>query len=350
VNLLITGGTGFIGSHTCLLLLERGYDLVIYDSFINSSEKVLGRLETILKFNHDYFYKRVRVIKGDMRDKKKLRELFSFFESKGNSIKGVLHFAGLKSVSESVINPLEYWDVNFSGTKNLLCSMNEFNCKTLIFSSSATIYGSTSSDKIKEDHLIYPINPYGKTKAAVENLLTDLHKSDDKWAIALLRYFNPVGAHTSGMIGEYALGKPNNLFPLINNVASRRIKKINVFGADWPTKDGTCVRDYIHVKDVAEAHYYALNYMLRRQKSDLLKLNLGTGKGHSVLEVLSSFTKVIGNKIPYEIVERRPGDNAISIADPSLAKDILGWEAKNSLFNMCRDSWNWHKNNPKGYY
>ena len=350
MNLLITGGTGFIGSHTCLLLLERGYDLIIYDSFINSSEKVLGRIGTILKFDHDYFYKRVKVIKGDIRDKKKLRELFSFFKAKGNSIKGVLHFAGLKSVSESVINPLEYWDVNLSGTRNLLSSMNEFNCKTLLFSSSATIYGSTTSDRINEDHLINPINPYGKTKAAVENLLTDLYKSDNKWSIASLRYFNPVGAHSSGLIGEDPLGIPNNLFPFISNVAAGRIKKLKVFGSNWPTPDGTGVRDYIHVSDIAKGHFDAFNYLLQRKKGKLLKINLGTGKGYSVLEVINTFNNVIGNEIPYEIVDRRSGDNAISIADPSLAKNILGWEAKNSLFDMCRDSWNWQTKNPNGYY
>jgi len=349
VNLLITGGTGFIGSHTCLLLLDRGYDLVLYDSFINSSEKVLGRLGTILKFDHDYFYKRVRVIRGDIRDKKKLREVFASFESKGNSIKGVLHFAGLKSVSESLINPLEYWDVNLSGTNNLLYSMNEFNCKTLLFSSSATIYGATSSDKISEDHIINPTNPYGKTKAAVENLLTDLYESDNKWSIASLRYFNPVGAHSSGLIGEDPLGIPNNLFPLISNVAAGKIKNLKVFGSNWPTSDGTGVRDYIHVNDIAKGHFDAFNYLLQRKKGKPLKINLGTGKGHSVLEVISTFNKVIGSKIPYEIVGRRSGDNAISIADPSLAKNILGWEAKNSLFDMCRDSWNWQKNNPQGY-
>ena len=349
MNLLITGGTGFIGSHTSLLLLERGYDLVIYDSFINSSEKVIERLRTILKFDSDYFDKRVSVIKGDIRDKKKLRNIFSFFEANGKSIKAVLHFAGLKSVSESMVNPLEYWDVNLTGTKNLLYSMNEFNCKTLLFSSSATIYGAASSEKINEEHLIKPTNPYGKTKAAVENLLTDLSKSDDEWLIATLRYFNPVGAHSSGLIGEDPLGIPNNLFPLIGKVAAGRIKKLKVFGSDWPTSDGTGVRDYIHVKDIAEGHFNAFKYLMEGKARKLLKLNLGTGRGHSVLEVLNTYSKVIGNKIPYEIVARRSGDNAISVADASLAKNILGWEAKKSLIDMCRDSWNWQKNNPKGY-
>jgi len=349
VNLLITGGTGFIGSHTCLLLLDKGYDLVIYDSFINSSEKVIDRLRTILKFNDDYFDKRVSIIKGDIRDKKKLIEIFSSFQSNGKSIKGVLHFAGLKSVSDSLINPLEYWDVNLSGTKNLLYSMNEFNCKTLLFSSSATIYGSTSSGKINEDHLIKPINPYGKTKAAVENLLSDLSKSDDQWSIATLRYFNPVGAHISGLIGEDPVGIPNNLFPLIGKVAAGKIKKLKVFGSDWPTTDGTGVRDYIHVEDIAEGHFETFKYLLEGKEKRLLKLNLGTGKGYSVLEVLSTYSKVIGKKIPYEIVSRRSGDNAISVADASLAKNILGWEAKKSLIDMCRDSWNWQKNYHKIY-
>ena len=349
MNLLITGGTGFIGSHTCLLLLSQGYNLIIYDSFVNSSIKVLDRLRIILNFENNYFANRISVIQGDIRDKKKLRELFSFFESKGKSIKGVLHFAGLKSVSESMINPLEYWDVNLSGTKNLLFAMNEFNCKTFVFSSSATIYGSKSSCKISEHDSINPLNPYGKTKAAVENLLTDLYKSDKKWSIASLRYFNPVGAHSSGLIGEDPLGVPNNLFPYISQVASGKIKRLKVFGSNWPTTDGTGVRDYVHVSDLAEGHIIALKYLLNNNDANILKLNLGSGKGHSVLEVINTYSNVIGRDIPYDIVDRRIGDNAISVADPSLANETLGWKTQKSLFEMCKDSWNWQRNNPKGY-
>tara|TARA_Y100001978_G_scaffold195559_1_gene203982 strand:+ start:1550 stop:2602 length:1053 start_codon:yes stop_codon:yes gene_type:complete len=349
VNLLITGGTGFIGSHTCLLLLAQGYNLVIYDSFINSSAKVIDRLGIILKLNHDDLFKRITLIKGDIRDKKKLIELFSSSESKGKSIKGVLHFAGLKSVSESVINPLEYWDVNLSGTKNLLKVMNQFNCKILVFSSSATIYAPKSNGFINEEYEINPINPYGKTKAAVEDLLADLYRSDNKWAIASLRYFNPVGAHQSGMIGEDPFGIPNNLFPFISQVAAGKLKKLKVYGSNWPTIDGTGVRDYVHVIDLADGHICALNYLLNNKDRNFLKLNLGSGKGYSVLEVISAYSNVIGRSIPYEIVDRRKGDNAFSVADPTLAKDTLGWKTKKLLFDMCRDSWNWQKNNPQGY-
>ena len=349
MNLLITGGTGFIGSHTCLLLLAQGYDLVIFDSFVNSSAKVLDRLGIILKFNNDYLFKRITLIRGDIRDKKKLIELFSSFESKGKSINGVLHFAGLKSVSDSVINPLEYCDVNLSGTKNLLQVMNQFNCKIFVFSSSATIYAPKLNGYINEEHEINPMNPYGRTKAAVEYLLADLYSSDNTWSIASLRYFNPVGAHHSGMIGEDPFGIPNNLFPFISQVAAGRLDKLRIYGSNWPTFDGTGVRDYVHVIDLADGHICALNYLLNNKVRNFIKLNLGSGKGYSVLEVINTYSNVIGRSIPYEIVDRRLGDNAFSVADPSLAKDILGWETKKSLIDMCKDSWNWQKNNPQGY-
>ena len=350
MNLLITGGAGFIGSHTSLLLLEKGFNLVIYDSFHNSSERVFKRFGKILKCDETYLSKRIKVIKGDMRDKKLLDEVFNDFLSSGEPISAVLHFAGLKSVSESVKNPISYWDVNLLGTKNLIEVMAKHECYRLVFSSSATIYGLTNSQKINEDHHINPLNPYGHTKAAVEDLLTDLYNSNNKWSLAILRYFNPVGAHSSGEIGEDPFGIPNNLFPFICQVAVGRLDKLLVFGNDWPTLDGTGVRDYIHVIDLAEGHLYALKNLLEDNFKKIIKLNLGSGKGHSVLEVIKTFNEVTGVNIPYEITNRRSGDTAITVANPSLSKKILGWETKRSLFEMCRDSWNWQTKNPNGYY
>ena len=350
MNLLITGGAGFIGSHTSLLLLEEGFNLVIYDSFHNSSDKVFERFRKILKCDETYLSKRIKVIKGDIRDKKLLDEVFNNYLSSGEPISAVLHFAGLKSVSESVKNPISYWDVNLLGTKNLIEVMAKNECYKLVFSSSATIYGSTNSQKIKEDHHINPYNPYGHTKAAVEDLLTDLYNANNKWSLAILRYFNPVGAHSSGEIGEDPFGIPNNLFPFICQVAVGRLDKLLVFGNDWPTLDGTGVRDYIHVIDLAEGHLSALKNLFESNNKRILKLNLGSGKGHSVLEIIKTFSQVTGVNIPYSITKRRKGDTAITVADASLSKNILGWETKRSLFEMCRDSWNWQTKNPNGYH
>ena len=320
MNLLITGGAGFIGSHTSLLLLEEGFNLVIYDSFHNSSEKVFERFRKILKCDETYLSKRIKVIKGDIRDKKLLDEVFNNFLSSGEPISAVLHFAGLKSVSESVKNPISYWDVNLLGTKNLIEVMAKHDCYKLVFSSSATIYGSTNAQKINEDHHINPHNPYGHTKAGVENLLTDLCNSNNKWSLAILRYFNPVGAHPSGQIGEDPFGIPNNLFPFICQVAVGRLDKLLIFGNDWPTSDGTGVRDYIHIIDLAEGHLCALKNLFENNNNRILKLNLGSGKGHSVLEVIKTFNEVTGVNIPYSITKRRRGDIAITVADPSLSK------------------------------
>ena len=348
MKLLVTGGAGFIGSHTSLLLLEEGYDLVIYDSFHNSSKKVFKRFEKILGCDEAYLSTRIKVIEGDIRDKNSLDEVFNYYSSSGDSITAVLHFAGLKSVSESVIKPIDYWDVNLFGTKNLIEVMAKYECYKLVFSSSATVYGSTSSSKITEDHNINPQNPYGHTKAAVESFLTNLYNSNEKWSFAILRYFNPVGAHSSGQIGEDPFGVPNNLFPFISQVAIGRLEKLLVFGNDWPTTDGTGIRDYIHVIDLAEGHISALEKLLE-SKNIILKLNLGSGKGHSVLDVIKTFSKVTGVDIPYEISNRRSGDTGQNVADPSLSKKTLGWETKRTLFEMCRDSWNWQTKNPNGY-
>ena len=350
MNLLVTGGAGFIGSHTSLLLLQEGYDLVIYDSFLNSSQKVFKRFEKILDWDQTYLNKRIKVIKGDIRDKNLLDEIFRNYSLSSNPISAVLHFAGLKSVSESVIKPIAYWDVNLFGTKNLIEVMTKYNCYKLVFSSSATIYGTTDSAKINEDHEIKPHNPYGHTKAAVEDFLTDLYNSNNKWSFAILRYFNPVGAHSSGQIGEDPFGVPNNLFPFISQVAVGRLEILQIFGNDWPTADGTGIRDYIHVVDLAEGHLSALKKLLDNNNKQILKLNLGSGKGHSVLEVVKIFGKVTGVDIPFEIINRRSGDTAKSVANPSLSKKILGWETKRSLYEMCKDSWNWQTKNPNGYY
>ena len=348
MKLLVTGGAGFIGSHTSLLLLEEGYYLVIYDSFHNSSKKVFKRFEKILGCDEAYLSTRIKVIEGDIRDKNSLDEVFNYYSSSGDSITAVLHFAGLKSVSESVIKPIDYWDVNLFGTRNLIEVMAKYECYKLVFSSSATVYGSTSSSKITEDHNINPQNPYGHTKAAVESFLTDLYNSNDKWSFAILRYFNPVGAHSSGQIGEDPFGVPNNLFPFISQVAIGRLEKLMVFGNDWPTTDGTGIRDYIHIIDLAQGHISALEKLLESKKI-ILKLNLGSGKGHSVLDVIKTFSKVTGVDIPYEISNRRSGDTGQNVADPSLSKKTLGWETKRTLFEMCRDSWNWQTKNPNGY-
>ncbi len=347
-RVLITGGAGFIGSHTIAALLEAGYDLVVIDSFVNSSELALQRVMEIASLDAKNTSNRLEVTRGDIREKSTLEKLFINAKRQGRPLDAVIHFAGLKSVRESVQYPLNYWDVNVNGTCCLLAMMQKYNCRSLIFSSSATIYGDVSAVPISESELISPINPYGNTKAAVEQILLDLSRSDADWKITSLRYFNPVGAHPSGRIGECPLGSPNNLFPLVSDVASGRKKILRVYGGDWPTPDKTCIRDYIHVMDLAEGHLAALNHLIA-ERTNFLVLNLGSGIGHSVLEVVNEFEKSTKTEIPYEIVDRRIGDTAITVADPQKAKKILGWETKKSLGNMCIDTWRWQKENPNGY-
>ena len=346
-KILVTGGAGFIGSHTCLLLLEKGYEIIVLDSFVNSDKKSIAR---VIELNRKKFQNAgfIKLICGDIRDEKVLDKIFAESEL-DKPIEAVIHFAGLKAVKESVMNPLIYWDVNVNGSIKLFSVMKKFNCRTIVFSSSATIYGISDDKPISETATINPTNPYGNTKASIELLLNNIFKSDSKsWRIANLRYFNPIGAHQSGLIGESPVGIPNNLFPYITQVASSKIARLNIFGNNWPTIDGTGVRDYIHVMDLAEGHIAALDFLLG-SKAQIINLNLGTGKGTSVLELIKCFEAVNNIKIPYNIVARREGDIGTVIADNSLALSSLNWSPKRSLEEMCLDGWKWQKLNPKGY-
>ena len=341
-RLLITGGAGFIGSHTCVVLLEAGHELVVLDSFANSSPVALDRVSELAG-------RPVQLVEGDVRDAAMLDRLFADATTSSQPIEAVIHFAGLKAVGESVADPLSYWDVNLSGSRALLAAMDAHGCRTLVFSSSATLYGYPETVPISESAPIQPINPYGHSKAAVEQLLRDVVASaPDQWGIASLRYFNPVGAHPSGRMGEDPNGIPNNLFPFVSQVAIGRREQLEVFGGDWPTPDGSGVRDYIHVMDLAEGHLAALNYLMA-EPSQLLEVNLGSGQGHSVLDVVKAFEAASGCSVPYSVVARRAGDAAITVADPSLAAKRLGWQTKRSLADMCRDGWAWQSANPNGY-
>ncbi|MCI7804597.1 MAG: UDP-glucose 4-epimerase GalE [Oscillospiraceae bacterium] len=333
-KILVTGGAGFIGSHTCVELLESGYEVIIMDNLCNSKEESVNRIEQITG-------KKVKFYKTDMLDLDGIAEIFE-----KNEISAVIHFAGLKAVGESVEKPLEYYHNNITGTINLLRVMKRYGCKTIVFSSSATVYGVNNQAPYTEDMPTSATNPYGYTKVMIEQILKDLTVPDDEWSVAALRYFNPIGAHKSGLIGEDPNGIPNNLVPYIAQVASGRLEKLKVFGNDYDTPDGTGVRDYIHVVDLAKGHISALKYALDHK--GFTPVNLGTGKGSSVLDVVKAYEKASGKEIPVEITERRAGDIATSYADTSLAKKLLGWEAELDLDDMCRDSWNFTVNNPEG--
>lgn len=334
--LLITGGAGFIGSHLCVLLLQLGHRLVVLDDFSNSSPEALRRVEELAGAP-------LQLIKGDIRDPAALERAFS-----AAAIEAVIHLAGCKAVGESVADPLRYWDVNVGGSVRLLAAMRQAGCRTIVFSSSATLYGFTSVVPIPESAPVAPVNPYGETKAAVERLLADVAASEPGWRVALLRYFNPCGAHPSGRIGEDPGGLPNNLFPFVSQVAIGRWPFLRVFGGDWPTVDGTGVRDYIHVMDLADGHRAALEVLLA-EAPQRLTLNLGSGEGHSVLEVVRAYERASGRPIAYRIEERRPGDVAVSVADPALAAERLGWRTARGLEAICRDGWAWQSANPAGY-
>jgi UDP-glucose 4-epimerase len=334
-KILVTGGAGFIGSHTVVELLQAGAQPVVVDNFCNSSPVVLHRIAEITGVSPQF-------IQADIRDRDTLRQIFKDYRPEA-----VIHFAGLKSVGESVDKPLSYYQNNLSGTTTLCEVMAEAGCKRLVFSSSATVYGDPQSLPIKEDAHTSASNPYGRTKLFIEEMLRDLHAADPDWRIALLRYFNPVGAHPSGRIGEDPSGIPNNLFPFITQVAVGQRAKLSVFGDDYPTIDGTGVRDYIHVVDLALGHLSALERL--SVAPGLLTCNLGTGKGYSVLEMIAAFARVSGQSIPYQVVPRRPGDVAACWADPGYAKKELGWQAVMDLEQMCQDGWRWQQGNPDGY-
>jgi len=335
-KILVTGGAGYIGTHTCIELLAAGYELVVVDNLSNSKPEALARVQKISG-------KTVTFHQVDIRDRAGLRAVF-----KQHQVQSVIHFAGLKSVGESVAQPLRYYDNNVSGTVALCEVMAEFGVRNMVFSSSATVYGDPHAMPIRED---FPVggttNPYGTSKLMIEQILRDLQSSDPAWRIAILRYFNPVGAHISGLIGEDPNGIPNNLMPFISQVAVRRRDCLQVFGGDYPTTDGSGVRDYIHVVDLAKGHVAALDYLVKNE--GLLTVNLGTGRGYSVLEMVKAFELASGVKIPYQIVERRAGDIACCYADPALAKEKLGWSAEMGVEQMCEDSWRWQSQNPEGY-
>lgn len=333
--ILITGGAGFIGSHTSIALAQAGHSTLILDNLSNSHLGVLSRLKDICGT-------RPQFIEGDIRDSTVLDSIF-----KQHPITAVIHFAGLKSVCESVTKPFDYYDNNVNGTLNLLAAMRRTGVKTFIFSSSATVYGNPFSVPIKEDAPRSATNPYGRSKLMVEDILADLHHAEPDWNIARLRYFNPVGAHESGLIGEDPQGMPNNIMPVITQVAIGRREKLSVFGDDYPTPDGTGMRDYIHVMDLAEGHVAALKYC--QQTGGMLTTNLGTGQGYSVLQMIKTFEAASKRAVPFEIVARRPGDIAQCWADPSHAMQTLGWKAQRGLDRMCVDSWNWQLQNPDGY-
>ena len=336
MRILVTGGAGFIGSHTCVELLESGYELTVIDNLDNGSEEALRRVQKITD-------KPLRFFNADLLDTDQLTVAFT-----AHPVAAVIHFAAFKAVGESVEKPLEYYKNNVAGTINLLEVMRTHDCKNLVYSSSCTVYGEPQQVPITEEHPTAAAeSPYGWTKLMTEQIMRDLYASDPAWNIALLRYFNPVGAHPSGQMGEDPTGIPNNLMPYITQVAVGRLEKLRVFGSDYPTVDGTGVRDYIHVMDLADAHVRAVQKL--STKPGLVAYNLGTGHGASVLEVIAAFEQATGVQIPYEIVDRRPGDISAAYADPTKAAQELAWKAENDLVDMCRDSWAWQQQNPHGY-
>lgn len=333
--ILVTGGAGYIGSHTCVQLLEAGYEIVILDNLSNSKPEALKRIEKITGKSFEF-------VKGDILDRSLLEDVFEKYR-----IDGVIHFAGLKAVGESVSIPLRYYHNNIAGSLVLLEAMQKYGVKNIVFSSSATVYGLADKMPLGEDTPLGATNPYGRTKLMIEEMLRDLHVSDKSWNIILLRYFNPVGAHASGLIGEDPNGIPNNLMPYITQVAIGKLKELNVFGDNYSTPDGTGIRDYIHVMDLADGHLKALEKL--RNNPGIAAYNLGTGKGTSVLEMINAFSLASGKKIPFRVTGRRPGDIAECYADPEKAKRELGWTAIRNLNDMCVDSWRWQSNNPSGY-
>ena len=336
--ILVTGGAGYIGSHTCVELLQAGHDVTIFDNFSNSHPESLERVQQITG-------KRLNLIRGDIRDRAMLVKAL-----RDSGAHSVIHFAGLKAVGESVRQPLSYYDNNVVGSLRLLEAMSECSVKQLVFSSSATVYGDPQRLPLTEEHPLSATNPYGQTKLTVEHMLRDVQRGDASWRIGILRYFNPVGAHASGLIGEDPQGTPNNLMPFVAQVAIGRRSHLNVFGDDYPTPDGTGVRDYIHVVDLAIGHLKALEALGRwGHPAECMTVNLGTGKGYSVLDIVRAFEQASGKQVPYKVAPRRSGDVAACYADPSKAAALLGWWAERGLADMCADAWRWQSLNPNGY-
>ena len=336
MNILVTGGAGYIGSHTCVELLNSGYDVTVIDNLCNANPKSLERVEAITG-------KKVKFYEGDVRDEALLRKIFG-----ENEISAVIHFAGLKAVGESVAQPWRYYDNNLNTTLVLTKVMTDVGCKKIIFSSSSTVYSGDNEMPLRETSRTGSCtNPYGWTKYMTEQILSGIAHADKEWSVVLLRYFNPIGAHESGMIGEDPRGIPNNLMPYITQVAIGRREKLSVYGNDYPTPDGTGVRDYIHVVDLAKGHVAAVKYVVSGLGCEVF--NLGTGIGYSVLDMVHAFEKANGVKVPYQIVGRRPGDLPTCYADPAKSERVLGWKAEKNLEDMCRDSWNWQSKNPMGY-
>ena len=333
--IFVTGGAGYIGTHTCVELLTAGHEVTVFDNFSNSQPEALARVAQITG-------KKVNLVQGDIRDRSALAEAL-----KQSGATAVIHFAGLKAVGESVAQPLSYYDNNVAGTLRLLEAMAECDVKTLVFSSSATVYGDPQRLPLTEDHPLSATNPYGQTKLVIEDMLRALYASDASWRIGVLRYFNPVGAHHSGLIGEDPQGTPNNLLPFVAQVAVGRRPFLNVWGNDYPTPDGTGVRDYIHVVDLALGHLKTLTQL--RQQPQCLAVNLGTGVGYSVLDMVRAFEQASGKPVPYQVSERRAGDIAACYADPATALAVLGWSAQRDLETMCADAWRWQSGNPNGY-
>ena len=334
MTIMVTGGAGYIGSHTCVELIRTGHSVVVLDNFCNSQEEALKRIRLITGVAPV-------MVRGDVRDRELVQATLEKYQCSA-----VIHFAGLKAVGDSVARPVEYYDNNFVGSLRLVQAMQNAKVRKLVFSSSATVYGEPLSLPFKEDHSLLPVNPYGQTKLMVEQMLSDLAASDSSFEIAILRYFNPVGSHESGLIGEDPRGVPNNLMPFIAQVASGRRPHVNVFGKDYDTPDGTGIRDYIHVTDLAEGHLKALNHLDRER---FFKVNLGTGRGTSVIELVQAFSQACGKDIPLVYAPRREGDIACFYACPDLAERMLGWRAERSLAEMCSDVWRWQSKNPDGY-
>ncbi|MBO8204927.1 UDP-glucose 4-epimerase GalE [Prochlorococcus marinus] len=348
-HILITGGSGFVGSHICITLLENNYKLVVIDNEANSTSKCLLRIKNFFEDKISQIEKKLIFINSDLRNFYELIEIFETLERKNIRIDFVIHLAGLKDMNKSILRSIEYWDNNVLGSINLFKVMEKFNCRNIVFSSSAAIYDARNTQKFNEDSKKYPLNPYGLTKFTIEKILHNLYEgSSYPWNIINLRYFNPAGAHYSGNFGESPLDKSSNLFPLITKVAVGKLDFIKIFGRDWGTKDGTAERDFVHVTDLAEAHLLAMEY-LKNKKKLFISINIGSGQRTSILNLIRTFEKVNKCQIPIKYCDRRKGDVAVLSADIELAKDILKWEPKKTIIDICKDGWNWQSKNPNGY-